>query len=618
MASSHTLTLVKTAEPSLVRAGALLTYTLDWSVAGNEPAPGVTVADSVPANTTFVTADVPVAINGGQLAWPLGDHVPGDAGAVTFTVRLDLGLASGCRSKHGEHHRWSGRHCHCYDHHAGGPAVMADLAVAKTGVPNPVAPGATLTYTLVVSNLGPDDATGVVVTDSLPAEVEYLQAAPAPISSPNPLVWNLGGLAAGASRSLTVTVHMFGWVTSTFTNTAAVGSLTPDSNPGNNITRAPVIPLQPGLTAVKTVAAGPFAPAQPFTYTIRIINTGGAPFATAALTDTLPGQFHFVPGSGAPTDPNVVAEPTLVWSNLGPLAVGQTITVSFNVTATPGVVGVFTNAALAAGTLEDGTPVTTTTTVPVTLQDPSVAVDKRLVELYTGAVDANYFTFTIAVTNTGPTAINLLPMLDSYDPANLTFVRATPSPDVPNPGALSWLNLAGPAPHGFARDLLPGQSFNITTVFTAAHGVPVITNTVVISHGADVFLNPTNSPTATTVLTNVPTAVTLLWFRAQPAGNQQVRLSWSTAVEVDNFGFRLYRAGTADRQQAQRIAFVPAQGRGSGATYVYTDTVATAGAWWYWLADVSTTGLETSHVPARASVTAVLDRQIFLPLVLRQ
>ena len=52
--------------------------------------------------------------------------------------------------------------------------ASADLSLALTGTPNPVLVGGNLTYTIVVTNDGPSEATGVVVTDVLPAFVNVL------------------------------------------------------------------------------------------------------------------------------------------------------------------------------------------------------------------------------------------------------------------------------------------------------------------------------------------------------------------------------------------------------------------------------------------------------------
>lgn len=57
-----------------------------------------------------------------------------------------------------------------------GAAGTADLRIAKTDDPDPVAAAAPLTYSIEVDNLGPDLATGVTVTDRLPRFVDLVSA----------------------------------------------------------------------------------------------------------------------------------------------------------------------------------------------------------------------------------------------------------------------------------------------------------------------------------------------------------------------------------------------------------------------------------------------------------
>jgi len=113
-----------------------------------------------------------------------------------------------------------------------------------------------------------------------------------------------------------------------------------------------------------------------------------------------------------------------------------------------------------------------------------------------------------------------------------------------------------------------------------------------------------------------PTAVELLNFWAAPLRDQRVHLEWAAALEVNNFGFNLYRANVDDQAQATLIHFEPAvpQGGGSGATYVFVDTAPDYGLWWYWLADVDTQGHETLHTPINALVQS-LNKSLFIPLM---
>jgi uncharacterized repeat protein (TIGR01451 family) len=61
-------------------------------------------------------------------------------------------------------------------HGAPAPKGSADLSVVKTDSPDPVTAGAGLTYSIRVANAGPDPATNVVVTDTLPKGVTFLSA----------------------------------------------------------------------------------------------------------------------------------------------------------------------------------------------------------------------------------------------------------------------------------------------------------------------------------------------------------------------------------------------------------------------------------------------------------
>ena len=53
-------------------------------------------------------------------------------------------------------------------------APTADLSITKTASPDPVTTGDDLTYTVTVTNNGPDPATSVTVTDNLPAETTFV------------------------------------------------------------------------------------------------------------------------------------------------------------------------------------------------------------------------------------------------------------------------------------------------------------------------------------------------------------------------------------------------------------------------------------------------------------
>jgi uncharacterized repeat protein (TIGR01451 family) len=84
-----------------------------------------------------------------------------------------------------------------------------DISITKTGTPNPVDEGQTLTYTLVVTNNGPSAASGVVVTDPLPTtDVTYVSSSttlggPCMFAGVT-VTCPIGAMPVGASATITI------------------------------------------------------------------------------------------------------------------------------------------------------------------------------------------------------------------------------------------------------------------------------------------------------------------------------------------------------------------------------------------------------------------------------
>ena len=83
-----------------------------------------------------------------------------------------------------------------------------DIAVQKTNGINQTAPGATLVYTIIVSNVGEQDATGVTVEDTIPTGTTFVDADNEGVFDENTgvITWPLFDLDAGASRTFTITL----------------------------------------------------------------------------------------------------------------------------------------------------------------------------------------------------------------------------------------------------------------------------------------------------------------------------------------------------------------------------------------------------------------------------
>jgi virginiamycin B lyase len=121
-------------------------------------------------------------------------------------------------------------------------ALAADLSIAQSGSPNRVVSGDHLTYTLTAINNGPQDATGVKVTDTLP-DVHFNSVSAtqgtctrstgtkhSPTSGT--VTCSLGGLSNGGSA--TITIGVTATRPATLTNRASVTGDQQDPDPANN------------------------------------------------------------------------------------------------------------------------------------------------------------------------------------------------------------------------------------------------------------------------------------------------------------------------------------------------------------------------------------------------
>jgi uncharacterized repeat protein (TIGR01451 family) len=92
-----------------------------------------------------------------------------------------------------------------------------------------------VTYTITVTNPGPSAATNVVVTDDLPPSLTFVSATPTQGScnASDPVTCNLGGLAGGASATITL-IATASTTPGPVANTASVTAAEVDPNVGNN------------------------------------------------------------------------------------------------------------------------------------------------------------------------------------------------------------------------------------------------------------------------------------------------------------------------------------------------------------------------------------------------
>ncbi len=115
------------------------------------------------------------------------------------------------------------------------PSLSADLSITKTSAPTPALAGANLTYKLTIANAGPNTATAVKVTDTLPAGVALVSVTPSQgtCSFSTTVICQLGSLTAGGALA-SVTLIVKPSAAGQLSNSASVSSPVLDPNSANN------------------------------------------------------------------------------------------------------------------------------------------------------------------------------------------------------------------------------------------------------------------------------------------------------------------------------------------------------------------------------------------------
>jgi len=198
-------------------------------------------------------------------------------------------------------------------------------------------PGEVLTYTLTLQNTGTADATEVTVVDPIPGQTVYLPGSATGGASydeaTNRIFWS-GPVPSGEQVALSFAVRIMRPLPD---GTVIENAATIDDGARRPFTRtAATLITAPDLTpSEKRVSSAGVRTGQVLTYTILVKNAGSAA-ATVILTDTLPAEVVYVPGSawagsGGPAVYDETAH-RLTWS--GPVPVWGMATVHFAVQVT--------------------------------------------------------------------------------------------------------------------------------------------------------------------------------------------------------------------------------------------------------------------------------------------
>ena len=202
-----------------------------------------------------------------------------------------------------------------------------DVAITKTVDDSTPAPAETVVYTIGLNNTGPSTATGVVLTDAIPAGLTFVSGTLAGQAATSdgttisfPAITLDDEETATATLTFTVNASASGTITNTGTVVADAGESDTDNNDAAvDITITPVTDLQ----VSQSVNAADAVPGDELTYTVTVTNDGPSPASNVVVTDNLPDGVTFVSGTGPDGEALTVNSSGVVTVDGGTLAADE-------------------------------------------------------------------------------------------------------------------------------------------------------------------------------------------------------------------------------------------------------------------------------------------------------
>jgi uncharacterized repeat protein (TIGR01451 family) len=422
---------------------------------------------------------------------------------------------------------------------------QTDLAIVKTASPTSLSIGQTTTFTLIISNSGPAQATAATVIDGLPTGLGTLSFASATGSNAattltaSSIASNTftGTVTIPVGQTLTVLIKAVATANGAPLNQASVAAPSNASDPilTNNVSTATVV-VGPSadLSATKVASTPSLALGQTTTFTLTFVNTGPSPVTSATLRDILPasmGTLTFVSSAGASgaTLTNRITSST-AFNGTASLPVASSLTVVLQAVA--GTAGAVVNTATIVP------PSGTTDTNPGNNSGTAVVnigpqADLSISKSATPSVifDAQTTTFTLIALNLGPNAVTNATLRDALPSGlfGMVFVSATAA----SGGTLTALTTSSSQFNGTLT--LPAASSVTIVLRASAGGVGTQVNQATLTAPVGT-IDPTPSNNVAQATVTIPISTNLSVTKSNGVGTLTAGQTTSYAITVSNNG----------------------------------------------------------------------------------
>ena len=271
-----------TGAPDFMAVGDSVVYTINVTNFGPVRADGVTITNTLPANLSFTMAATPLGTYtniGADVIFQLGSLATGRTATLTVAATaISLGLATNMAIETNSQVDPNLLNNTAIQVVAARGLVAFDLAIGMIRLALHPKPRRSDSWWFILCRFptfGPVRADGVVITDTLPANLSFTTA-----SNPggtytnlqNAVVFELGSMTNGQTATMTITAAATGLGMAT--NVAVVAGTQTDTNMANNTAATAISVVAPDLGMGMTVSPASLSVGQLVTYRLSISNLG--------------------------------------------------------------------------------------------------------------------------------------------------------------------------------------------------------------------------------------------------------------------------------------------------------------------------------------------------------